>query len=57
MDRLQEKYVKQVRPALQQELGITNVMAVPRVIKVVVSMGLGKAATNDKIVEGAPNVE
>jgi large subunit ribosomal protein L5 len=53
MDRLQEKYVKQVLSALQQELGITNVMAVPRVTKIVVSMGLGKAATNDKIVEGA----
>ena len=54
MDRLQEKYVKQVRPALQQELGISNVMAAPRVTKIVVSMGLGKAAVgNEKLVETA----
>lgn len=53
MDRLQEKYVKQVRPALQQELGIRNVMAVPKVTKVVVSMGLGKSIGNEKILEQA----
>lgn len=53
MDRLQEKYVTQVRPALQSELGIANVMAVPRLTKVVVSMGLGRAIGNEKIVEQA----
>jgi len=55
MDRLQEKYVKQVRPALQSELGIKNVMAVPRLTKIVVSMGLGKAIGNEKVVEQAVN--
>jgi len=53
MDRLQEKYAKQVRPLLQQELGIKNVMAVPRVTKVVVSMGLGKSIGNEKVLESA----
>ena len=53
MDRLQEKYVKQVMPALQQELGIKNRMAVPKLRKIVVSMGLGKAITNAKLVEEA----
>ncbi|MDD4889640.1 MAG: 50S ribosomal protein L5 [Phycisphaerae bacterium] len=53
MDRLQEKYLKQVRPALQQELSIKNVMAVPKLTKIVVSMGLGKGIGNEKIVEQA----
>ncbi len=51
MDRLQEKYVKQIVPQLQQELGLTNRMAVPKVNKVVVSMGVGKAAQDKKYLE------
>ncbi len=53
MDRLQQKYVSQVVPELQGELGIANRMAVPRLDKVVVSMGLGKAVANAKLVEQA----
>jgi large subunit ribosomal protein L5 len=43
--RLIEHYKQTVVPALQQKFGYTNVMAVPRLEKVVISMGLGKAAT------------
>jgi large subunit ribosomal protein L5 len=43
MARLREKYRHEVIPALQQELGRSNAQALPRLAKVVVSMGLGKA--------------
>ena len=49
--RLREKYAKEVAPALQKEFGYTNVMAIPKVEKVVVNMGLGEATSNAKIVD------
>jgi large subunit ribosomal protein L5 len=49
--RLKEKYVKEVVPALTKEFGYKNIMAVPRVQKVVVNMGLGEATSNAKIVD------
>jgi large subunit ribosomal protein L5 len=49
--RLKEKYQKEVVPALTKEFGYKNVMAVPRVQKVVVNMGLGEATANAKIVD------
>ena len=49
--RLREKYAKEVMPALQKEFGYTNVMAIPKVEKVVVNMGLGEATSNAKIVD------
>jgi len=49
--RLREKYQKDVVPALQKEFGYKNVMAVPKVEKVVVNMGLGEATANAKIVD------
>ncbi len=51
MSRLREKYVKDVVPALTREFGYKNVMAVPRIEKVVVNMGLGEATQNAKIVD------
>jgi large subunit ribosomal protein L5 len=51
MSRLKEKYQKDVIPALQKEFGYKNVMAVPKVQKVVVNMGLGEATSNAKIVD------
>ena len=51
MTRLKEKYQKDVVPALQKEFGYTNVMAVPKIEKVVVNMGLGEATSNAKIVD------
>jgi large subunit ribosomal protein L5 len=51
MSRLRDKYQKEVVPALRKEFGYKNVMAVPRVEKVVVNMGLGEATSNAKIVD------
>ena len=51
MSRLKERYEREVVPALRKEFGYKNVMAVPRVRKVVVNMGLGEATSNAKLVE------
>jgi large subunit ribosomal protein L5 len=51
--RLRERYVKEIAPALGRELGIDNRMAIPRVTKVVLNMGLGEAVANPKILDGA----
>jgi large subunit ribosomal protein L5 len=49
--RLKAKYQKDVIPALQKEFGYKNVMAVPKIEKVVVNMGLGEATSNAKIID------
>jgi large subunit ribosomal protein L5 len=49
--RLKEKYNKEIRPALQKELGLDNLMAVPRLEKIVLNMGLGEATQNVKIMD------
>ena len=49
--RLKEHYVKKVIPALTKEFGYTNVMAIPKITKVVINMGLGEATQNAKIVD------
>jgi large subunit ribosomal protein L5 len=51
MSRLKDRYQKEVVPALRKEFGYKNVMAVPRIEKVVVNMGLGEATSNAKIVD------
>jgi large subunit ribosomal protein L5 len=51
MNRVKEKYQKEVVPALTKEFGYGNVMAVPRVQKVVVNMGLGEATGNAKLID------
>jgi large subunit ribosomal protein L5 len=51
MSRLKDKYQKEVVQALTKEFGYSNVMAVPRIHKVVVNMGLGEATANAKIVD------
>jgi large subunit ribosomal protein L5 len=51
MSRLNEKYQKEVVPALTKEFGYKNVMAVPKIEKVVVNMGLGEATSNVKLVD------
>lgn len=53
MARMQEHYKTNVREALARDLGIENPMAIPRLKKVVVSMGLGKASQDKKILEAA----
>ena len=51
MSRLKDRYSKDVVPALQKEFGYKNVMAIPKIDKVVVNMGLGEATQNAKIVD------
>ncbi|MEI6170877.1 MAG: 50S ribosomal protein L5 [bacterium] len=49
---LHERYVKEIAPRLKEELGISNVMQIPRVVKVVANMGVGDK-DNPKVLEGA----
>jgi large subunit ribosomal protein L5 len=57
MSRLKDRYEKEVAPALKKEFGYTNVMAIPKIEKIVVNMGLGEATQNAKIVDtGADEV-
>jgi large subunit ribosomal protein L5 len=49
--RLKDKYTKEVIPALKKEFGYTNIMAVPKLEKVVINMGLGEATANAKLVD------
>src|SRR5215471_19228971 len=53
MSRLQDRYRTEVVPGLKKEFGYTNIMAVPKITKVVVNMGLGEATSNAKIVDVA----
>ncbi|MDQ6960130.1 MAG: 50S ribosomal protein L5 [Mariprofundaceae bacterium] len=53
MARLRETYKADIKPALQKALGIKNVMAVPSISKIVFNMGVGEAAQNAKLIEGA----
>ena len=51
--RLKERYTKEIAPAIASEFGITNPMAIPRVEKVVINMGMGEAIANAKILDTA----
>jgi large subunit ribosomal protein L5 len=51
MNRLRDRYQTEVVPALRKEFGYTNVMAVPRLDKIVVNMGLGEATQNAKLAD------
>lgn len=53
--RLHEKYLKEVAPALMKELNVKNPMAVPRLHKVVINMGVGEATQNAKVLDPAVN--
>ena len=53
MNRMKERYQKEVVPALMKALNMENVMQVPRVKKVVVNIGLGEAMDNPKALEAA----
>jgi large subunit ribosomal protein L5 len=46
MSRLKDRYLNDVVPALRKEFGYKNVMAIPKIQKVVVNMGLGEATQN-----------
>ena len=53
MNRLQEKYVKEVTPALIEKFQYTSIMQAPKVEKVVINMGIGDAIQNPKALEEA----
>jgi len=53
MDRLQEKYQKEVVPALTEKFGYKNVMQLPKVEKVIINMGVGEAVGNPKALDSA----
>ena len=51
--RLKQKYLSEISPALKKEFGFTNVHQVPGLVKVVVNTGVGEAARDGKIIDGA----
>ena len=53
MDRLKEKYQKEVAPALTEKIGYKNVMQLPKVEKVIINMGVGEAVGNPKALDAA----
>ena len=53
MDRLQEKYQKEVVPALTEKFGYKNVMQLPKIEKVIINMGVGEAVGNPKALDSA----
>ena len=53
--RLKELYQKNVVPALTKEFGYKNTMAVPKINKITVNVGMGEATQNAKLLDGAVN--
>ena len=53
--RLRQHYTKSVVPGLSKEFGYTNVMAVPKLVKISVNIGMGEATQNAKLMDGAVN--
>ncbi len=51
--RLKERYRSEIRDRLKEELGLANVMEVPRLEKIVVNMGVGRATLQQSLIEGA----
>ncbi|MCR5056281.1 MAG: 50S ribosomal protein L5 [Clostridia bacterium] len=53
MLRLKEKYINEIIPAMQEKFGYKNVMQVPKLVKIVINMGLGEVKENPKAIESA----
>ena len=51
--RLKTRYAQEIGPALHQQFGYPNVMQTPRLVKIVVNMGVGEAARDSKLIDGA----
>jgi len=51
--RMKERYLSELRASVQSELGLGNVMEVPRLEKIVINMGVGKATQQQSLIEGA----
>jgi large subunit ribosomal protein L5 len=55
MVRLEQIYKEQIAPSLKDELGLENIMQVPKITKVTLNMGVGEAVANKKVLEFATN--
>ena len=53
MDRLKEKYTKEVVPALTEKFGYKNIMQLPKIEKIIINMGVGEAVGNPKALDAA----
>ena len=53
MDRLKEKYLKEVVPAMTEKFGYKNIMQLPQIEKVIINMGVGEAVGNPKALDSA----
>jgi large subunit ribosomal protein L5 len=53
LPRMKQRYRTEIAPALREEFGYRNVMQVPGLVKIVVNMGVGEAARDSKLIEGA----
>ena len=53
MARLKEVYTKEIAPKLKEELGLANVMEVPKITKITLNMGVGEALGDKKALESA----
>ena len=53
LPRLKKKYREDIRAALQSEFDYDNVMQIPGLVKIVVNMGVGEAARDSKVIDGA----
>lgn len=53
MATLKDRYRSEIAPKLKEELGLTNVMEVPRVTKITLNMGVGEAVGDKKVLENA----
>ena len=53
MNRLKEKYLKEIVPSLQKKYNYKSVMEVPKLEKIVVNIGVGDATTNSKLLDAA----
>jgi large subunit ribosomal protein L5 len=55
MARLIAKYNEEIVPSLQKDLGLSNIMQVPKLEKIIVNMGVGEATQNSKLIDAAAN--
>jgi large subunit ribosomal protein L5 len=53
MSRLKQRYTKEIAPAMGKEYGYKNVMAIPKLDKIVINIGLGEAIQNSKLLDNA----
>ena len=53
VSRLQTKYNEEIAPALLKSLGLSNVMEIPKLDKIIVNMGVGEASQNSKLMDAA----